>query len=201
MNPGNIKITISVLLAAALLTSAIGVAQTPIRVRGTVTAFDGNALSVKSQDGKTVDVQLGEKTNIVFTQPIALSDLKPGDFVGVSSARGGDGTLKAFEIRRFPKPVNPGHRPLDGREDQTMTNAAVSATVESSNGVELVLGYEGGSQKVIVAPNALVSTLVPGTRAQLVPDAPVNLTGAPDASGRLIATNIQVSKPGFTPKQ
>ena len=81
-----------------------------------------------------------------------------------------------------------------------MTNAAVSATVESSSGVELVLGYEGGSQKVIVAPNALVSTLVPGTRAQLVPDAPVNLTAAPGASGKLVATSIQVSKPGFTVK-
>jgi len=30
-------------------------------------------------------------------------------------------------VRRFPKPLNPGHRPFDGRDDQTMTNATVGA--------------------------------------------------------------------------
>jgi hypothetical protein len=43
-------------------------------------------------------------------------------------------TVPALEIRRFQKPVNPGHRErYEGRDDQTMTNANVSATVQSAN--------------------------------------------------------------------
>jgi len=171
---------------AALLALGIGLneADAQTRVRGTITAVDGNSFVV---DGKT-KVGLGDKTEIVFTQPVALADIKPGDFLGVTSVKHADGKLIAYEVRRFPKPVSPGHRPFDGRDDQTMTNATVDATVQSTNGRELTMTYEGGTQKITVPPDASISTLVPGTRAQLVPGAPVNLTH--DASG--IALRVQV---------
>jgi hypothetical protein len=76
-----------------------------------------------------------------------------------------------------------------------MTNATVSATVESTRGRELTLSYEGGSQKIMVPANASISTLVPGQRSQLVPGAAVNLTAAPGADGKLLAQRIQVSPP------
>ena len=180
---------------ALVLMSAVAHAQSDVRVRGTITASDGKVFSVKSTDGKNVDIQLAEKTAIVFTQPIALADIKPGDFLGVTSAKRDDGTLAAFEVRRFPKPLNPGHRPFEGRSDQTMTNAIVSATVQSANGRELTLSYEGGSQKIVVPENASISMLVPGDRSQLVPGATVSLTAAPGADGKMTATRVQVSKP------
>ena len=155
------------------------------RVRGTITAVDGNTLTV---DGKE-RLSLGEKTEIVFLQPIALSEIKPGDFLGVTSMKRADGTLTAVEVRRFPKPLNPGHRPFDGRDDQTMTNATVAATVQSAVGRELTMTYEGGSQKIVVPETASISTQVSGSRAQLVPGAPVNLTH--DSSR--VALRIQVS--------
>jgi len=182
-----------VLLSGALAVASATVnSQQPTRVRGTINAFDGNVLSVKSKGGNT-DVVLSEKTVIVFTQPMALADIKPGDFLGVTSAKGGDGSLTALEIRRFPKPVNPGHRPFDGRDDQTMTNATVSAMVQSASGRELTLTYDGGAQKVIVSEKAEISTLVPGQRSQLVPGAAVNLTARADGGGKLTAIRIQVS--------
>ena len=124
---------------------------------------------------------------------LASADIKPGDFLAVTSMKRDDGTLTAFEVRRFPKPLNPGHRPLDGRSDQTMTNATVAATVQSASGRELTLTYEGGSQKVVVPEGASISVLVPGDRSQLVPGAAVNLTAAPGAGGKLTAQRIQVS--------
>jgi hypothetical protein len=169
-------------------------AQEPTRVRGTISAFDGTVLSVKSKAGNTAIV-LGEKTQIVFTQPTALSDIKPGDFLGVTSMKRTDGTLTAYEVRRFPKPVNPGHRPFDGRDDQTMTNATVGAMVQSASGRELTMTYDGGSQKIVVPENASISTLVPGNRSQLVPGAPVNLTARAEDGGKLTAIRIQVSPP------
>jgi len=186
----------SALLCAVLTFAVIAVdAAEPARVRGTITAFDGNALSVKAGSGNYAAIDVTDKTVIVFTQPIALADIKPGDFLGVTSAKSGDGTLTAIEVRRFPKPVSPGHRPFDGRDDQTMTNATVSATVQSANGRDLTLTYDGGSQKIMVPESASISTLVPGQRSQLVPGAAVNLTANPGDDGRLTAIRIQVSPP------
>jgi hypothetical protein len=186
--------TLFAFLFLALLPGVAG-AQAPERVRGAVAGLKGDVLAVKSGAGN-VDIVLTEKTEIVFTQPIALGDIKPGDFLGVTSQKAADGSLTAFEIRRFPKPLNPGHRPFDGRDDQTMTNAAVSATVQSAGARELTLSYEGGSQKVAVSDKASISTLVPGQRSHLVPGAPVNLTARPGADGKLAALRIQVGAPG-----
>jgi hypothetical protein len=181
-------------VALALLAGAVD-AQEPTRVRGTIAAVEGNVLSVSSAGGKNTAIQLTEKTVIIFTQPIAIGDIKPGDFLGVTSAKGADGTLTAFEIRRFPKPSNPGHRPFQGRDDQTMTNATVSAMVQSASGRELTLTYDGGAQKVIVSEKAAISTLVPGQRSQLVPGAAVNLTARADGGDKLTAISIQVGPP------
>ena len=174
--------------AFVLLLGLCAAAQAqPTRVRGTISDVDGKTLTI---DGKT-RVLIGEKTEIVFTQPIALAEIKPGDFLGVTSKKGPGGTLTAYEVRRFPKPVNPGHRPFEGREGDTMTNATVGAMVQAASGRELTLTYEGGAQKVVVPENASISSLVPGTPKQLVPGAPVNLTM--DASR--VALRIQVGPP------
>jgi hypothetical protein len=190
MKPFRSLVSFSALLALVGTASA----QTDVRVRGTITASDGKMFSVKTADGKSVDIGLGEKSVIVFLKPITLADIKPGDFLGVTSSKAGDGALTALEVRRFPKPLNPGHRPFDGRSDQTMTNATVSATVQSAKGRDLTLSYEGGSQKITVPENASISTQVPGERSQLVPGAAVNLTAA-DAGGKLTAVRVQVSPP------
>jgi hypothetical protein len=136
----------------ALLAVGTVAAQTPSRVRGTITAASAGG-DVISVDNK-VQVRLGEKTQIVFAQPIALADIKPGDFLGVTSIKAADGGLTAYEVRRFPQALNPGHRPLDGRDDQTMTNATVGAVVQSASGRELVLIYDGGAQRVAVPESA-----------------------------------------------
>jgi hypothetical protein len=170
------------------LSCAASYAQ-PVRVRGTITAASAGG-DVISVDNK-VQVRLGEQTQIVFAQPIALADIKPGDFLGVTSIKAADGGLTAYEVRRFPQPLNPGHRPFDGRDDQTMTNARVGAVVQSASGRELVLVYNGGTQRITVPPSASVSELVPGNRAQLVPGAAVNLTHDANA----VALRIQVSPP------
>jgi hypothetical protein len=174
-------------LAGVVLALGAGQAHAQTRVRGTISAFDGSTLTIDGKD----KVTLGEKTEIVFTQPIALSESKPGDFLGVTSVRQADGKLVAYDVRRFPKPLNPGHRPFDGRDDQTMTNASVDAAVSAANGRELTMAYPGGAQKIVVPENAAVSQLVAGNKGQLVRGAPVSLTH--DASG--VALRIQVSPP------
>jgi hypothetical protein len=186
--------SVAALLALVLLATSAAHAQNPARIRGTINSVIGDAISVKTGDGKNVDVQVGEKTTIVFGQPIALADIKPGDFLGVTSVKRKDGTLTAYDVRRFPKPVNPGHRPFDGRDDQTMTNASVSATVQGASGRELQLSYEGGAQKVTVADTAVITSLVPGQRSHVLPGSYVNIAADTGADGKLVARNIEVRK-------
>jgi hypothetical protein len=176
-------------LLVLLLAFACGAAcaQAPSRVRGVVESFDGKTLVVKDAGS----VQVGEKTEIVFTRPIRLADIKPGDFLGVTSRQAADGKLTAYEVRRFPKPLNPGHRPFDGGPNQTMTNASVGTVAKSGGGEELTLTYDGGSQVVTVPRDAAISELVPGKAAQLVPGARVNLTH----DGNKVVLRVQVSPP------
>jgi hypothetical protein len=192
---------IAICAAASLLAPAFAEAQAPTRVRGTIGAVSGSVMTVNAAGGKSVDVRFDDTTRIVFAQPIAMSDIKSGDFLGVTSVKRGDGTLAAYDVRRFPKPVNPGHRPFDGRDDQTMTNATVSATVQSASGRELVLNYEGGSQKIVVPQGAAITTLTPGQRSQLVPGSYVSLTAAADSAGKLTARSIEVRKDAPKPVQ
>jgi hypothetical protein len=175
------------LLAVSLLLTSLSIEAQPVRIRGTVESFDGKTLVVKDAGS----VQVGDKTEIVFTQPIKLADIKSGDFLGVTSTKGPGGSLTAYEVRRFPKPLNPGHRPFDGGPNQTMTNATVGTVAPSSSGRELTLTYEGGSQKIAVPQDASVSELVPGKPSQLVPGARVNLTH----DEKKVALRIQVSAP------
>jgi hypothetical protein len=188
------KPSFAALLALLLFGVSVAHAQSPMRIRGTINSITGDTVSVRTGDGKNVDVQLGDKTTIVFGQPIAVTDIKSGDFLGVTSVKRKDGTLIAYDVRRFPKPVNPGHRPFDNRDDQTMTNATVSATVQGTRGRELELSYEGGAQKVTVADTAVVTSLGPGQRSQLVAGSYVNLTADGGADGKLVARNIEVRK-------
>jgi hypothetical protein len=172
---------------AALVCSLAFAQQPPARVRGLVESFDGKTLVVRDAGS----VQVGEKTEIVFARPIRLADISPGDFLGVTSRRAADGKLTAYEVRRFPKPLNPGHRPFDGGPNQTMTNASVGTVAKSGGGEELTLTYEGGSQKVTVPQDAAISDLVPGKASQLVPGARVSLTH----DGNKAALRVQVSPP------
>jgi hypothetical protein len=187
--------------SAALLISAAADAQSPTRLRGTIGSVSGDVIAVRTTDGKNFDVHVGDKTAIVFAQPMPIAEIKPGDFLAVTSVKRSDGTLAAYDVRRFPKPINPGHRPFDGGDDQTMTNATVSATVNAAKGREIVLTYEGGSQKVVVADTASITALVPGQRSQLVPGSYVNLVADAGADGRLTARQIEVRKDPPRPPQ
>jgi hypothetical protein len=168
-------------------------AQKPTQVRGAISAFDGRSLSIKAADGTAVTVEVPDTAEIIFNKPVKIADINSGDFLAVTSMKREDGSLTAYEVRRFPKPLNPGHRPFQGKSDQTMTNASVSAMVQSATGRELTLTYDGGSQKVVVPENAAIYSQVPGERSQLTPGATVFLNATAGEGGKLSASRIQVS--------
>lgn len=169
-----------------------------IRLRGTIAAFDGKALVVKSRDGG-VTLVLPEKTEVVATKAIRLADIKPGDGVGIGATRRADGTLVAVQVQVFAPErgiPNPGHRAWDMGEDSTMTNAPVTSVVQAAKGRELTLTYKGGSQKIIADEGAAIFTVVPAEASALAPGDTVFITGKAGADGKPATLRILVGKDG-----
>jgi hypothetical protein len=189
--------------AMLALTAVVADAQTPLRVRGQITALNGNVLSVKTRDGKDVKVELSEKTPVAAVQKVNLSDIKAGDAVGATTKKGPDGTLMALEVHVFPASMpipNEGHRPWDLEPGSMMTNARVTAVVQATKGRELTLTYKDGAQKIVVPEGAPVVTAVAADRSALKPGEYVFFTANQEADGKLtVPGRIQVSKDGVRP--
>ena len=195
---------ITVFFCVLTLVSIAAEAQTNVRVRGTITAFDGKEVAVKSLEGKNLQVALAENTTVSYPKALTLADLKPGVGLGATATKRPDGTLVALAVNVFPPErgvPNPGHRPLDSQPGATMTNATVSTVVEAANGRELTLTYTGGSQTLLVPEGVPIVMSVPADRSLLKPGEYVSVTANVGADGKMTAQRIQVSKDGVKPPQ
>jgi len=190
------------LLASVFALSAVtaDAQQKPMRIRGTITAFDGNMLSVKSRDGRDLVIELGEKASVATAKAISLAGLKQGDYVGTTTMKHDDGVLMALEVHTIPRTVREGHGPWDLQPGSMMTNATIESIVQSANGQELTLVYKEGSQKILVLPGTPIVTTVPADRSSLKPGEYVWLNAAVGADGKLtFSGRIQVSRDGVRP--
>jgi Domain of unknown function (DUF5666) len=191
----------TVFFCVLLLTSMAADAQTNVRVRGTITAFDGTVLAVKSRDGKDLTLQMTDKITVAAAKAIALTDLKQGDYVGVTTMKRADGALVAVEVHTIPRTAPAGHMPWDLQPDAMMTNANVTAVVQAAGGQELTLEYTGNTQKILVPAGTPIGTTVPADPSFLKPGEYVFVAAQVDAEGKMTALRIQVSKDGFKPPQ
>jgi hypothetical protein len=194
--------SMAVLCAAFALLSTSTHAQTMTRVRGTITAFDGNVLSVKSREGKDLKLQMTDKTAVSYPKAIKLSDIKPGDYVGTAATPDASGQLVAREVHLFPEDARgtaEGHFAWDTGPGSTMTNANLAKMVKSTGGQELTLDYKGGSKAVLVPEGIPIVTTAPGDRSLLQPGARVFISAEVGADGAMTAARIQATKDGVDP--
>lgn len=184
--------------ALALMSATAHAQQGGIRIRGTIAAFDGATLTVKTREGSMM-LELPAKVAVVATKAIRLADIKPGDGVGIGAARRPDGTRVAVQLQVFSPErgiPNPGHRSWDLGDDATMTNAPVTSVVQSASGRELTLTYQGGTQKILADESAAIYTVVPADTSALTPGDTVFITGKSGADGKPAALRITVGKDG-----
>ncbi len=199
-----------VALAAAVVLALVSMlaeaqAATPMRIRGTITALEGNVLSVKSRDGKDLQINLADNLTVSGTKAITMADIKPGDYVGSATMKRPDGTLVALEVQLFPPVlrgvVPEGHMAWDLEPGSMMTNATLAAVVQTAGGREITLQYKDGSQKILVPEGVPMATSVPGDRSLLVPGAFVFMVAQVAPDGKISAARIQASKDGVKPPQ
>jgi hypothetical protein len=194
------------LLAGAVLLgliSAMAQAQTNVRVRGTITGFDGHVLEVKTREGNDLNVYVTDNSVVSSLVELKMGDIKQGGFVGVTAVKKGyEGSLYALEVHVFPEAsrgTGEGHYDWDLGPGTTMTNANVDAIVERNDGKELKLSYKGGMQKIIVPPGTPIVTFVPAEQSQLKAGVPVFAVVQQAEDGTLTAKRILIGKDGMKP--
>jgi DNA-binding transcriptional MocR family regulator len=102
------RTAIATFAIALSLVSAAAQAQTPMRIRGTITSLEGSVLNVKSRDGKDLKISLPENLVVVAAKAITFADIKPGDFVASTGVKDKDGKIHAVEARIFPQATPDG---------------------------------------------------------------------------------------------
>jgi hypothetical protein len=190
-------------LALLLLafTCAAAWAQTNVRVRGTITALDGDVLKVKSRDGRDIQLHLLPDTQVATAKKTTLQEMGPNAYVGVTSVKGPDGRMVAKEVHAIGPQVPQMHGPWDSTPNSTMTNANIAATAQTSGGNEITLKYKDGEQKIVVTPQTEIITFVPGSRADLKPGETIFSGARVESDGKFVAPRVAVSKDGVKPPQ
>ena len=192
------------LTAALALTAGVvpAFAQSalPRIIRGEIVSVDGANIGVKTKSGESLNLHLKDGQNLTAVIPAALSDIKPGVFVGTAAMPGKDGALSALEVHIFPESQRgsgEGFRPFDLAPGSSMTNANISAAVDTVDGPKLTLTYKGGEQTVVVGKTTPIVTFAPGAASDLKPGASLDIFGAAKtADGAIEAARIVVGRDG-----
>ncbi len=199
------KITSAILAAAFIGAFAVASASAqqakPVRVRGTIEKVDGNTVMVKSRDGTELKLVLKDNARIGGVVKATLTDVKANTNVAITSRPRADGTLQAVELRIFPPgPFNSFHGDWDLMPNSFMTNGSMETSVAAVDGQLLTVKYKVAGKpdeekKILVTPQTIVATTVPGTKADLKPGLKVFVANAPKlADGSLDVAAIQVEK-------
>src|SRR5205085_8991765 len=179
--------------------SAAALAQTNVRVRGTISSLDGDVLNVKSRDGRDIQLHLAPDAQVVTAKKTTLAEMGPNAYVGVTSVKGPDGNMVAKEVHSLGPQVPQMHGPWDSTPNSMMTNANITNVAQMGGGNEITLKYKDGEQKILVTPETEVVTFVPGTRADLKPGETIFSVARVEGDGKFMAQRVADSKNGAKP--
>ena len=192
--------TLAALLLALASTTVL--AQANVRVRGTISQVNGDVLTVKSRDGRNLELHLAPDTQVVTAKKTTLAEMGPNAYVGVTAVKGKGGRLVATEVHSLGPQVPAGHiAKWDGAPNSSMTNANIAAAAQTGSGNEITLKYKDGEQKVLVTPDTEIVTFVPGTRADLKPGETIFSGARVGDDGKFMTGRVAVSKDGVKPPQ
>jgi hypothetical protein len=158
---------------------------------------------IKLSDGTEAKVAPTEKALFVAIVKASLSDIKQGSFVGTTGMPQADGSQNAIEVHIFPEAMRgtgEGHYPWDLRPQSTMTNANVEQTSTGVDGQTLTLKYKDGEKKILVSPDAMIVTYVPGDKSEITPGTKIFIAAAKKLDdGTFQAPRINYGKNGLGP--
>jgi hypothetical protein len=178
-------------------------AEDTVRIRGTIERIEGPVYVVKNRDGAELKLTVTDNPLFVAIAPSTIADIKPGMFVGSAGMMQPDGTQKAIEVHIFPESMRgtgEGHYDWDLKPQSKMTNGNVEQSVAAVDGPMLSVKYKDGEKKLLVTPETVVVTYVPGSKDDLKPGTKIFVAAAkklPD--GTLQTPRITYGRNGAGP--
>jgi hypothetical protein len=201
--PSMIQRTFAALSFAVVCVALPAAAQETVRIRGTIERLEGPVFVVKNRDGAELKLTVSDPPLFVAISPSSMADIKSGMFVGSAGMMQPDGTQKAIEVHIFPESMRgtgEGHYDWDLKPQSKMTNANVEQVVAGVDGPVLSVKFKDGEKKLVVTPETVVVTYVPGNRDDLKPGTRIFVAAAkkqPD--GTLQTPRITYGRNGAGP--
>ena len=200
---GMIQRTLAATSFALICIALPASAQETVRIRGTIERVEGPVYVVKNRDGAELKLTVTDNPLFVAIAPSTMADIKPGMFVGSAGTMQADGTQKAIEVHIFPESMRgtgEGHYDWDLKPQTKTTNGNVEQTVAGVDGPLLSVKYKDGEKKLVVTPETVVVTYVPGNKDELKPGTRIFVAAAkkqPD--GTLQTPRITYGRNGAGP--
>jgi hypothetical protein len=198
------RVALSAFLIAAV--SAVAIAQAPanppVRIRGTVERIDRTNLTVKANNGQSMNVKLADNYVVMGIAKASLADVATGKFIGTTTVGERDGALVALEVHIFPENMRgtgEGHYDWDLRPTSKMTNANVANVTSMGKDRVLTVQYKGGEKKVLVPEKAVIVSFTPVDRSELKPGVKVFVNAQRQPDGSLTAARVNVGLHGQVP--
>jgi uncharacterized protein (DUF2147 family) len=177
-------------------------AQEIVRIRGTIERIDGPVYVIKNREGAELKLTLTDNPLFVAISPSSKADIKAGMFVGSAGMMQPDGTHKAIEVHIFPESMRgtgEGHYDWDLKPQSKMTNGNVEQTVSGVDGPVLSVKYKDGEKKLVVTPETVVVTYVPGNKDEVKPGTKVFVAAKKQPDGTFQAPRITYGRNGAGP--
>ncbi len=193
-------------------------------IHGIVTSLDGQMLTIKNDNAKSVIVQLDPNARIIHNRRLALTDIQPGAFVGTFAVITKDKTLRAQGVRVFPdtmRGVGEGQYPMASNAERIMTYGSVTGVTPQAGGGMMKVAFHGagpsgdtactghapaggagcqGSADIFVARGVPVMSIETGDVSLLLPGSVVAADTTTDAGGLSTATTVTIEREAPVPK-
>jgi hypothetical protein len=178
--------------------AAAGQGQGQVNIAGSIGAINGSTIFVTGDDGAATTVALQKDTLILGRKPSTLDSIRPGEAMGVTSAKADDGSLTATIINVFSpelwQKVRKGQWQMDS--GLYMTNAQVDRLSAGVKGRTLYMKYQMLTAAIAVPESAEVHRMVSMRLADLKPGMKVSVRGVAGSDGAVAASIISFELPG-----
>lgn len=179
------------------LSAGAAPAAGPGQIEGFVSDSDATSITVALRNNEKVRVTATAETRIILRTIVQLTDIKPNDFVTVTSRREPNGSLTAVSINILPPEFKGRMREAQFVMDSgnMMTNAVVFQNVRKIEGRTLYLRMPDGPSVINVPAMTDVFRLTVVKLTDLKPGMRVVVRGAGNPDGSLVAASITADAP------
>jgi hypothetical protein len=179
-------------VAGLPMTAGAAPATGPTQIEGVVSTNDATSVTIALRNNDKVRVVATADTRIILRSVVLLTEVKPNDFVAVTSKREADGSLTAVLINIFPPEFRGRVREAQFvmESGNMMTNAIVFQNVKRVDGRTLYLKLPDGTSVISVPPMTDIFRLSVIRLVDLKPGMRVVVRGASEADGSLVAASI-----------